>query len=169
MVWGLYILACAMPAIEPGPALSGIRDSRAGWEALLLGWIPPYCIPWSANLLLIVGWIFLLCGRFKTAAWLGGAGALVALTTWGFDFPHLLAGYYLWEASLVALATGAAVLALVGAAPRARARVVKSGGVLLLLATAVIVPWATMLYMRHRAFQELEQLGNVYKIGRAHV
>ncbi len=40
-----------------------------------------------------------------------------ALTTWGFDFPHLLVGYYLWQASLVALAIGAAVHAHMGPIP----------------------------------------------------
>ena len=121
LIWGLYIPACAMPAFN----LHDFGSRPPGVVALLYGWIPPYCIPWSANLLLVAGWIFLLCGRFKTAAWLGGGGALVALTTWGFDVSPLLAGYYLWQASLVALATGAAVLALVGPAPRARVSVVE--------------------------------------------
>lgn len=120
LVWGLFVAACAVSAVyldDGHPACTAIRmGSPPGWVALVLGWIPPYCVPWSANLLLVVGWIFLLCRRFKTAAWLGGVGALVALTTWGYDFPHLLVGYYLWQASLVALAAGAAVLARVGPA-----------------------------------------------------
>lgn len=101
---GFYIPACAVPAV----------GDYTGLAALLIGWFPLFCIPWSANLLLVVGSIFLLCGRFKTAAWLGSFAALMALTTWGFGFHHLLMGYYLWQASMVILAAGAAVLALLG-------------------------------------------------------
>ena len=115
LVWGLFVAACVAPAIyfdDGRPAGWALRlGTQSGWHALLFGWQFPFCIPWSANFLLVAGWMFLHVGRFKTAARLGGVGALLALTTWGFDFPHLLVGYYLWQASLVALTTGAAVQA----------------------------------------------------------
>ena len=121
LVWGLFIAACTMPAIQfddGRPAGWALRlGTQSDWHALLFGWHFPFCIPWSANLLVVAGWMFLQFGRFKTAARLGGAGAVLALTTWGFDFPHLLVGYYLWQASLVALAAGAAVQANMGADP----------------------------------------------------
>jgi Leucine rich repeat len=118
LVWGLYILACFIPAIYID---NGIPPREGGWlrmgsppgfVVLFMGWIPPYCIPWSANILLVVGWAFLLCERFKIAAWVGGASALIGLTTWGYDFPRLLLGYSFWQASLIMLATGATMLAL---------------------------------------------------------
>lgn len=93
--------------------------SPQGMIALFPGWIPPYSIPWSANLLLLAGWLLLLFGRFRTAACLGSLGAIVALTTWNFDFPQLLAGYYLWQASLLAFALGAVALAFAGTGTRA--------------------------------------------------
>jgi hypothetical protein len=125
LVWGLFVSACAEPAAhidEGGHACTAIRlGSPPGLVALLLGWVPPFSVPWSANLLLLVGWVFLVRGRFPTAAWLGGVGAALALTTWGYGFPELMAGYYLWQSSLVVLAGGAVLLGLLCRAPQGRA------------------------------------------------
>ena len=139
--------------------------SPPGWVALLWGWIPPYCIPWSANILLVVGWAFLLCKRFKTAACVGGASALIGLTTWGCGFPRLLAGYSLWQASLVTLATGAAMLALLipdqtkeekNASMSKKNRILTAGGVLLASAVVLILTiFATKESEAERAIKAL--------------
>lgn len=47
-------------------------------------------------------------------------GTIMAQTTGAFDFPRLLAGCYLWQASLGALTIGAVALALVSRATEAR-------------------------------------------------
>src|SRR5262249_49272236 len=80
-----------------------------GVEVLLAGWPDPQIIPWSANILLLVGWILLLCN--KNAAGLGfGVGAVLAgLSSWALvpERTQLLMGSYLWFASLIAFALSA--------------------------------------------------------------
>src|SRR3954451_20141688 len=83
-VWSLYAVALVIPAIkadEGGHACTAIRlGTLPGWETLLFGWVPPLCIPWSANPLLVVGWVLLLCRRFRAAWWVGFTAALAGLT-----------------------------------------------------------------------------------------
>ena len=123
----LYVAACACPAVKvenPGPPIivnllvslgakldvQGPEDAELlGVETLLEGWHRPLIIPWSANILLLIGWILLLCKK-NTAALSFGAGAVLAgLSTWAFSdvWKQLLLGYYLWQASLVTFALGA--------------------------------------------------------------
>lgn len=122
----LYVAACACPAVKvenPGPPIivnllvslgakldvQGPEDAELlRVETLLEGWHRPLIIPWSANILLLIGWILLLCKR-NTAALSFGAGAVLAgLSTWAFSdvWKQLLLGYYLWQASLVTFALG---------------------------------------------------------------
>jgi hypothetical protein len=126
-VWALYAVAFFAPAIkadEGGYACSAIRlGTLPGWETLLFGWVPPLCIPWSANLLLLVGWILLLCKRYRAALWLGVVAALAGLTTLWLSveegWEKLLAGYFVWQASLFLFALGALALwRKYGARPR---------------------------------------------------
>src|SRR3954451_11105784 len=85
VVWSLYAVALFAPAIkadEGGHACTAIRlGTLPGWETLLFGWVPPLTIPWSANLLLLLGWILLLRRRSRGALVLGVAAALAGLTT----------------------------------------------------------------------------------------
>src|SRR3954454_8538453 len=85
VVWSLYAVALVIPAIradEGGHACTAIRlGTLPGWETLLFGWVPPLCIPWSANLLLVAGWVLLVCRRYGAACWVGAAAALAGLTT----------------------------------------------------------------------------------------
>src|SRR5438067_48991 len=50
-VWGLFVVACFLPAIVGSGFL--IEGERLELEALLFGWMPPLTIAWSANLLLL--------------------------------------------------------------------------------------------------------------------
>ena len=117
----LYALACALPALEGAgqSVCTGFSDRPAGtypgFGALLLGWIPPYTISWLANPLFFIASILLVVQRFRGASWFGGAATILAFTTIGFvplgKFSHLLPGYVLWQAAMIALLVGAACLA----------------------------------------------------------
>src|SRR5262249_10235393 len=80
-----------------------------GVEVLLAGWPPPRIIPWSANLLLLGGWILLLCRKNAVALGFGIAAAWAGLSTWALlpERTQLLVGSYLWQASLIVFALGA--------------------------------------------------------------
>lgn len=119
-VWSLYAVALFTPAMsghEGGHHGCGCTPdftafgTLPGWATLLLGWVPPFCLPWSANFLLLVGWVLLLCGRYRAALRLGVAAALAGLTTlclWAWGVPGtLLGGYLYWQASLLLFALGA--------------------------------------------------------------
>ena len=126
----LYVAACACPAVKVKNAgmalinallvsLGGKPDAQGpeyeevlGVEMLLAGWRSPLIIPWSANLLLLGGWILLL--RRKNAAALGfgiaaALAGLAGLSTWSLlpEREQLLVGSYLWQASLIVFALGA--------------------------------------------------------------
>ena len=104
LVAGVYALACALPVLHGGDG------PLPGWACLLLCWRPPLSLPWSANLVLAAGLLCLGRGRYRPASWLGGAAALLGLTTWAFVDRHVGIGYYLWQASPILLAVGAHVL-----------------------------------------------------------
>lgn len=112
VVWALFLAACMAPAVkvdEGGHACTAIRlGTLPGFVTLLLGCVPPLTVPWSANLLLVVGWVLLLCNKTKAALDLGVAAALLGLTTWlfSFEWKELLVGYYLWQSSLLSFALG---------------------------------------------------------------
>ena len=80
-----------------------------GVEILLTGWRTPLIIPWSANLLLLGGWILLLCRKNAVALGVGIAAAWAGLSTWAIlpERTQLLVGSYLWQASLIVFALGA--------------------------------------------------------------
>jgi hypothetical protein len=126
----LYVAACACPAVkykDPGLVLInallvsvggkpdaqgpeydevlGVEILLAGWR----GWRPPLIIPWSANLLLLSGWILLLCRKNAVALGFGIAAALAGLSTWALlpERVQLLVGSYLWQTSLIVFALGA--------------------------------------------------------------
>src|SRR5258706_15294730 len=56
LTWGIYFLALALPALDVPETRGSEGHGRfAGYVALLMGWIPPFCVPWRANLLLLGG------------------------------------------------------------------------------------------------------------------
>jgi hypothetical protein len=80
-----------------------------GFLALALGWIPPSTVPWSANILVLIGWVFFWRRKLTAALWFGVAAALLAFTApWLSDasMGKLLIGFYLWEVSLIIFALG---------------------------------------------------------------
>ncbi len=126
----LYVAAYACPAVKEKNrglevingllvSLGGKPDAQGpeyieaqGVEVLLAGWRSPLIIPWSANLLLLSGWILLLCRKNALALGFGIAAALaglVGLNTWALlpEREQLLVGSYLWQASLIVFALGA--------------------------------------------------------------
>ena len=122
----LYVAACACPAVKVENrglelmnlvvvSLGGKPDVQGpeyievlGVETLLAGWPPLRIIPWSANILLLVGWL-LLCKKNTGGLCLGIAAVLAGLTTGALlpEQTQLLVGSYLWLASLIAFALSA--------------------------------------------------------------
>jgi hypothetical protein len=109
IVWLLYLCSLGCPACRIGD-LDG-RDDYPGWFVLMIGWFPPYCVPWMANFLLVAGWQYYLQGR-GDQAWQYGAWAMMTGCT-TFALCHcapvekLLPGFYLWLTSLFAFAAAA--------------------------------------------------------------
>jgi hypothetical protein len=125
-VWLLYAIACLLPAIHlktgafighgspPGPI--------PGWALLypgamiVLGLFNPTLAPlawaWLANPLLVIGSVLLACRKARGAivtaviALVLSAGCLMPSD----EVDGLLVGYYLWVASMIALAIGASVV-----------------------------------------------------------
>jgi len=123
----LYVAACACPAVKEKNrglelinrllvSLGGKPDAQGpeyteaqGVEVLLAGWPPPRIIPWSANILLLAGWILLLCNKNAAGLGFGVAAVLTGLSAWALrpEWAQLLVGSYLWLASLIAFALSA--------------------------------------------------------------
>lgn len=114
----LYVAACAAPAIqvdEGGHACTAVRlGTLPGLATLLLGWLPPFTLPWLANPLLLVGGVFLLLRKPGVAVILGGIAVGLGLTTWVYAYAMawkgVLPGYYLWQGSLVTFTLAAWVV-----------------------------------------------------------
>lgn len=114
-----YYASCILPVAyfdEGGTVCTAIRmGTPTGFAALFMGWLPPWTIPWSANVLLAVGSGQLYRRNFSAAARCGGTAIVLGLTTWGYVaigfIPHLLPGYYVWMATLLTFSIGAAGLA----------------------------------------------------------
>ncbi|MEX0718379.1 MAG: hypothetical protein WD066_17420 [Planctomycetaceae bacterium] len=125
--WILFAAACALPAIEGAGSTVhmgfGNKSSGTvyGFVALIIGWIPPFTIPWFANVVFIVGTIALAVQAFRAAAGCGATAAILAATTWLYIpfgmFFRVLPGYVLWQTALIALLLGARRLGEVGDLP----------------------------------------------------
>jgi hypothetical protein len=105
----LYGAACLLPATCCAPEGERCLALR-GWVLLWWGWCGgETAVPWSANIALALGLSYLAAGWYRAAVLAGVAAAALGLTTWwvlrGNTF---LEGYYLWQASHVALGAGAA-------------------------------------------------------------
>ena len=112
LVLGLYGLGLLTPAAWAcGEVLPGL-------VLLAVGWMPPFCLPWCANLLLGIGVLSLARDRCTAASVLGMVAAVLGLTTWVVaGKTDWLLGYYLWQASPVMLALGAHVISFNGEQP----------------------------------------------------
>ncbi len=115
VIWALYGISLVLPVIDlSSPSSSGSIDIHgpiAGWGALTLGWIPPICIPWSANYFLLGSWIAYLCGKISgafVASIIGLGLSLSTLVVFHDALNTLRIGYGLWVAAFAALviATG---------------------------------------------------------------
>ena len=114
----LYLLACCLPCVDCGPAVEssdpGFPDFEAGWnygwQILLLGWGGGNNgVPWSANVFLAFGMVCLWCNWLRATFWLGIVASALGLTTWWVRrYDTLMIGYYVWQASSLLLAGGAA-------------------------------------------------------------
>src|SRR5262249_41503369 len=87
---GLYFAACVNPAL-----LFGGKMFR-GLSLLVMGWFPPTggMVPWSANLVFLVGLVFLHRTKYRTACLLGLIASLLGAAAWRLpiDFEGLLLG-----------------------------------------------------------------------------
>lgn len=114
----LYLLACFLPCVDCGPTIPIGEDQFpdidkgqiAGLGILLFGWGGGNNgVPWSANVFFAFGIACLWSKWFHAALWSGILATLLGLTTWWVRrYDTLMIGYYLWQASLLALAVGAA-------------------------------------------------------------
>ena len=106
----LYALSLVTPVANDGGGSADYRIGvMLGFLALAFGWIPPSTVPWSANILVLIGWVFFWRRKLTVALWFGVAAALAGLTApWLSDasIGKLLIGYYLWQASLLLFACG---------------------------------------------------------------
>jgi hypothetical protein len=120
LVLTLYGVALFLPAIQlcPGPGWT-----RLGLECLLAGWVAPVLcldlavVVWLSNLFLLLGLALVLWGN-RGAALSAGLVALAA-GLYGLRFVQLLPeggqlreGYYVWLASMGALAVGSGLMVL---------------------------------------------------------
>ena len=114
VIWSLYLAACSCSAY-----IQVDWDSShpvVGWRVLAFGWVlallyPPACVPWSANFLLLGGWVAYLRGQARSAAICGVVAAVAGFTAFAMprsEVPRLLVGYYLWQASLLIFAVASA-------------------------------------------------------------
>src|SRR5260370_25722177 len=69
----LYALSLAAPVQnDQGGAANYHIGVVPGFLALAFGWIPPSTIPWSANILMLIGWVLFWPRRYAAALWLSG-------------------------------------------------------------------------------------------------
>jgi hypothetical protein len=110
-VWTLYTLSLVTPVVnDRGGAANYHVGFVFGFLALGLGWIPPSTLPWSANLLLVIGWVFFWRKRYFAALCLAILAALAGFTAPWLSDPsmgRLQMGYYLWQCSLLLFSWGA--------------------------------------------------------------
>ena len=115
----LYVMACCSPAMMARTISVNGRaapiEMLSGWTVLGFGWLPPYTLAWSANILLLVALVLLWVGWTRASLIWSSLAVLLSLTTWLFfalgSISELLGGYFLWQASLLVVAIGALFLA----------------------------------------------------------
>jgi hypothetical protein len=88
-----------------------------GYSALMLGWLGWFCVPWSANIILLIGLVCVACGKLTGAKRSGLIAVCLAITTWiiyFLPFPDQfvpLEGSYFWLGSMILLWLGARKIA----------------------------------------------------------
>ncbi len=98
----LYALSCGVPALW----VNG-EERAFGWQALIFGWAVMQfgVVAWLANPVAAIALALHGMGERRAAAVAAAVAVALALTTWLVIRPgDLLVGYYLWQASLLALA-----------------------------------------------------------------
>lgn len=91
--------------------------AHRGITALVLGWQSPWTVAWLTNIPLFIGAVLLMLKKDRFALACGVAAVMLGFSTWAlFEFDdklmRLLAGYYLWQVSLLALVVGAGIASL---------------------------------------------------------
>jgi hypothetical protein len=124
-VLGLFVAACALPAVRITPWGTDDTGVMRGAAALAGGWMAwPTAVPWLANPLLLAGWLCFWGRRDGAAVGLGwaavAAGLTVPLAVRPGYVEAVLPGCSLWLASL-------ALFALAATWVRARARALGRG------------------------------------------
>jgi hypothetical protein len=114
-VLALYLASFTLPAIQVpeiqsqgGPlVLSGFFCFRVGLSSALRGDF--LGVAWSANLLLLLGFVLLLARRLSLALAAGAWAVAAGLCVYQLDLPgewHLREGFYLWIGSMGLLVVG---------------------------------------------------------------
>jgi len=108
----LYLSACLAPALRV-PTFDSDHEDVTGFQVLLLGWLLPLTIPWSANVVLLSSAFCLLRGQYRASFHLGRVACALGLTSWLFVAllgAKPVIGCYIWHASLLVLTGGAHLL-----------------------------------------------------------
>lgn len=115
-IWGLYGISLVLPVMDvSNHSSSGSIDMRGpipGWGALTVGWIPPICIPWSANFFLLGAWIAYLCGKNSgsfVASLVGLGLSLTTLVVFHDALTTLRIGFGVWLAAFVVMVIAARI------------------------------------------------------------
>ena len=109
IVAAMYILSLVLPAVDLGPNDPPVPSGVArGWSIGVLGGLmlflgPLQMFPVLANPMLWIGWVLLVIGRGRGAMVAGLIGILLAAGSW-LQSIVLLAGFYVWFGSMIALA-----------------------------------------------------------------
>jgi hypothetical protein len=123
----LFLVACAMPALEFLNTNTSSLDVMQGFQILLMGWMGLFVgqLAWLANLFFALALLLLILGRSTGALVFGAVSVLMACDTFvlfsqqlpaneggvgKLALQHLRAGFYFWSAALVLLPLGALIL-----------------------------------------------------------
>lgn len=119
----LFLLACALPALQVHYLTPSDTDTFFGWQLLFWGWMGPLELQfaWCANLALPIVAFLLLLRLWVPAALVAAAGLLIASDTFAMFFQPTyipgtriyltmpLIGFYLWMASFAVLLARAVI------------------------------------------------------------
>ncbi|QVL32473.1 hypothetical protein KIH39_00725 [Telmatocola sphagniphila] len=117
LVAALYISSCFMTALVLlkgfgwGKADDGPRNNpMLGGTALILGCVPPFTVPWSANIALLIGMITYERKYLRTAEVCGYVALGTSLLTILLPVTgtaKLREGYFVWQMSIIVFAYSA--------------------------------------------------------------
>ena len=118
VVLGLYVAALACPVGRTSmfdfPAIGEPSDRIVyGWQTLLGTWLIPGVAAWTANLVLLIGFVLMLKGKCVASVCCGGLIFGVGVATRGCGLNPLV-GYYLWIGSALAISVFALASKITG-------------------------------------------------------